>query len=143
VSSDNVATVRRFVDAFNRRDFETTLDDADPEIELREWPNAPGAQVYRGRDGVLEAIANWFETWEWMQVEIGDMSEVGDRVFFTLRQRAKGKSSQIEVEITSYNVYTFRDGKVIRLELFTEREPALAAAGLTANAEEGKEEKAV
>jgi ketosteroid isomerase-like protein len=142
VPSENVATVHRFVDAFNRRDFEATLDDADPAIELHEWPNAPGAQVYRGHDGVLEAVGNWFETWEWMQIEIGDISEVGDRVFFTLHQRAKGKSSQIEVEITSYNVYTFRDGKVSRLELFTEREPALAAAGLTADLEKGKEEKA-
>ena len=143
MASENVATVRRFVDAFNRRDFESTFADADPEIELHEWPSAPGARTYRGHDGVLEAMNEWFETWEWMRVEIVDISEIGDRVFFTLHQRAKGKSSQIEVELTSYNVYTFRDGKVIRLELFTEREPALAAAGLTPDREKEKEEKAV
>jgi hypothetical protein len=131
------------MDAFNRRDFDAIFVEADPELELHEWPTAPGAQVYRGRDRVLEGIANWFDSWEWMHVEIGDISEIGDRIFFTLHQRARGKSSQAEVELTSYNVYTFRNGKVVRVELFTEREPALAAAGLTGNLEEGKEEKAV
>jgi ketosteroid isomerase-like protein len=143
MESENVMTVRRFVDAFNRGEFAETLGDADPEIELHEWPTGPDARVFRGHDGVLAAVRGWFETWEWMRIEIADICDLGDRVYFTLRQRAKGKSSQIEVEITSYNVYTFRDGKVIRLELFTEREPALAAAGLTADIEKGKEEKAV
>jgi ketosteroid isomerase-like protein len=143
VSSDNVASVRRFVDAFNRRDFNAIVAETDPDVELHEWPTGPGAQVYRGHSGVLEGVRGWFETWEWMRIEIGDVSQIGDRVFFTLHQRAKGKISQVEVEIESYNVHTFRDGKVVRIELFTEREPALAAAGLTAQPEEGKEEKAI
>ena len=50
-----------------------------------------------------------------------------------LHQRAKGSSSGIEVEIKSWNVYTFRDGKLTRIQLFLEREPALEAAGLTPN----------
>ena len=61
----------------------------------------------------------WFETWEWMQVEIEELREVGDRVLFALHQRAKGSGSGIEVEITSWNVYSFRDGKVTRIQLFT------------------------
>jgi hypothetical protein len=40
--------------------------------------------------------------------------------------------------IKSFNVYTFRDGKVIRAELFTDPEPAFAPAGLNANQEEEK-----
>jgi len=52
-------------------------------------------------------------------------------VLVVLDQRAKGKGSEVEVEIRSYNVYAFRDGKVSRIQLYTEREPALEAAGLT------------
>jgi len=38
--------------------------------------------------------------------------------------------SEFEVEVKSFNVCAFRDGKVIRMELFTEPEPALEAAGI-------------
>jgi len=44
----------------------------------------------------------------------------------------------VEVEITSYNVYRFDDGKVTLIELFLNRDDALEAAGLTANIEENK-----
>jgi ketosteroid isomerase-like protein len=108
----------------------------DPDVEVHEWPTAPGASVFRGLDGARSAIEGWFDVWEWMKVEIVDFVDAGDRVLVTLDQRAKGKESEVEVEIRSYNVYTFRDGKVLRIQLFTEREPALQAAGLTANNEE-------
>lgn len=131
MSSENVARVRRYVDAFNRLDLDAATSGLDPEIELREWPEAPGAQVYHGVDGVRRAFDTWFETWEWMKLEIEDIRPVGDRVLFTLQQRAKGRTSAAEVEVRSYNVYTFRDGLVTLAELFIERENALAAAGLT------------
>jgi hypothetical protein len=42
VSDDNVAAVRRYVDAFNRLDLDAATVGLDPAIELREWPEAPG-----------------------------------------------------------------------------------------------------
>jgi ketosteroid isomerase-like protein len=128
--TDDVETVRRFVDAFNRRELAAVIGDLDPDVELHEWPEAPEARTYRGADGVQEAIDGWFETWSWMHVEIVDVFATGNHVFVTLHQRAEGRGSEAQVELTSHNVYTFRDGKVVRVELFTEREPALAAAGL-------------
>jgi ketosteroid isomerase-like protein len=129
--SENVAAVRRFADAFNRRDFDSVLAGVDPDAELDEWPVAPGARSYRGPDAIRQAIESWFDAWEWMEVEIEDMVEAGARVLVTLHQRAKGRGSAVEVEIRSFNVYTFRDGKLIRVQLFTEREPALEAFGPT------------
>jgi ketosteroid isomerase-like protein len=131
VTDDKLAAVRRFIEAFNRGDVDAMLADVDPDVELHEWPTAPGAQSYRGVEGARAALDGWFEIWEWMKVEIEDLVDLGDRVLVTLHQRAKGKESAIEVEIRSFNVYTFRDGKLVRLELFTEREPALEAAGVT------------
>jgi ketosteroid isomerase-like protein len=134
--SSNLGLVRKFVDAFNRRDVESMAGHYEPDVELHEWPTAPGAGVYRGVDGVRSALAGWFEAWEWMRVEIVELVDAGDRVLVTLDQRAKGRGSEIEVEIRSFNVYTFRDGKVLRMQLFTEREPALEAAGLSPHYQE-------
>jgi ketosteroid isomerase-like protein len=103
----------------------------DPDVELHEWPEAPGARSYRGRDEVRQAIENWFDAWEWMKVDVEDIVEAGERALVTLHQRAKGKGSAVEVEIRTVNVYTFGDGKLIRIQLFTEREAALEAFGPT------------
>lgn len=130
--SANVAFVRSFSDAFNRGDIDAMAEKLDADFELYEWPTAPGARSFRGREGAREAIESWFEVWEWMRIEIEDLVDLGDRVLVTQRQRAKGRESAVEVEIRSFNVFMFRDGKLVRLELFTERDPALDAAGLTA-----------
>jgi ketosteroid isomerase-like protein len=136
MSSENVASVRSFIDAFNRLDLESVVEDLHPEAELHEWPEAPGAQAYRGAEGVRAALDTWFETWEWMRVEITDIFEVGEHVVVTLHQVARGKNSEAEVETTSYNVYSFRDGKVTGIRLFLERESALEAAGIAPDQEE-------
>lgn len=136
--SGNIAAVRRYVDAFNRLDLDAATVGLDPAIELREWPEAPGSQAYHGVDGVRRAFDTWFETWEWMKLEIEDIRAAGDRVLFTLHQRAKGRTSAVEVEIRTHNVYTFRDGLLTLAELFTNRESALEAAGFTPNYEEEK-----
>lgn len=134
----NLDVLRNFVEAFNRRDVDLVASDLSPDLELHEWPEAPGAQSYRGPDGVRRALEVWFDAWEWMKVEITDTEEIGDQILVTLHQRAKGKGSEVEVEIDSYSVYTFDDGKVTRMELFLNRDDALQAAGLTANIEESK-----
>ena len=131
MSEANVELVRRFVDAFNRLDVDSMAGHYHPDVELHEWPTAPGARAYHGIDGVRSALDNWFDVWEWMRVEIVDLVDLGDRVLATLDQRARGRGSEVEVEVRSFNVYTFREGQVIRMQLFTEREPALEAAGLT------------
>jgi len=56
VNSSNSVAVRRFVDAFNRRDFDALVADAGPGTVLHEWPEAPGAQSYRGPEGMREAL---------------------------------------------------------------------------------------
>jgi ketosteroid isomerase-like protein len=129
--SDKAVLVHSFVDAFNRLDIDWVVSELDPEVELHEWPTAPDAQTYHGHEGARQAMNSWFESWQWMQVEVLEIVELGGRALITLHQRAKGKGSEVEVEITSFNVYTFKDGRVVRIQLFTEREPALEAAGLS------------
>jgi ketosteroid isomerase-like protein len=134
----NVDVVKKFVDAFNRRDMDAIVDNLHAEVELHEWPDAPGTQSYRGPEGVQQALDNWFDVWEWMQVTIEDVVEEGDRVLISFHHRAKGKGSEVEVETDSHNVYTLDGGKVTRMELFIDREQALAAFRPTANLEEEK-----
>jgi ketosteroid isomerase-like protein len=133
-----LAAMKRFVDAFNRRDLDAVRDDLTPDVELHEWPEAVGARSYSGPDGLQRALDTWFDAWEWMKVEITDVDDIPDGFLVTLHQRAKGKGSAVEVELDSYNIYTFEGLKVKSMKLFTDRDDALVAAGLQQDSEEAR-----
>ena len=122
--AENVAVVRSFIEAFQRGDTDTLVETLDPAVELHEWPQGPEARTYHGHEGVRAALASWFESWERIAVEIEEIAESGDRVVVTMRQRYKGRGSELETEITSANVFSVRDSKILRVELFTDREAA-------------------
>ena len=73
----------------------------------------------------------FFEPFEEVEAEPQDVFESGDRivVFFLLRSRPRGSSAI--VEIRGADLWTMRDGKAARLEIFPQRERALKAAGLS------------
>jgi ketosteroid isomerase-like protein len=54
----------------------------------------------------------------------------GDRVVVTLHFKGRGKGSGVEVDARSHQVHTLRDGKLIRLDEYLDRDEALEAAGL-------------
>jgi ketosteroid isomerase-like protein len=123
--SQNMALAREWAAAFNRWDIDALVALSHPDFELHEWPDAPGARSYQGQNAIRHGIATWFESWEWMKVEVQDMREAGDRLLVMLHQRAAGKGSAVEVEIDTYNVMQFRDGQLAELHMFTAEEPAL------------------
>ena len=61
------------------------------------------------------------------------MLDAGDDVVLLIRnQRQWGRSSGIEVELPPFGmVFTIRDGKVVRMRIFPNRQSALEAAGLS------------
>jgi hypothetical protein len=46
-------------------------------------------------------------------------------------QRGRGKSSRIDMEAESFVLFTFRGGRIVRMEIVLEEEHAFAAAGLS------------
>ena len=95
----------------------------------------PGIGVYRGYDEVRSVFEDdWFrafpfEEWEVVVEELIDVG--GDQVVAMSRQRGRGASSGAGAELELANLVTVRDGQVVRLVIFLEREEALKAAGLS------------
>ena len=54
-----------------------------------------------------------------------------ERVVVVLDIRARSKTHQVDIPFEGANLLTFRDGKLARAELFTTRDAALEAAGLS------------
>ena len=125
--SERAETIRRFFDAFNRRDFESLVAEISDDAVVEEWVGMPGSETFRGRDGLRRAFEKWFETWEWVEASPAGFAESGDAVLVTVDQRARGSASGAEVGLRSWCVYEFEGESMVRLRIFTEHEAASAA----------------
>jgi len=137
MSEENVEFVQGIVDAHQLGDFATVFAAYDPAIEWRTG-DARTAQwsdfepVYHGHEGVRTFWRTWFAAWETVDFEYEEFIDAGDQVLSILSQRMRGRTSGVELEWNSYaQVWTIRDGKVIRVEFFANRDEALEATGLS------------
>lgn len=126
-----VDMVRASFVAFDAGDFEAIAEMAHPDVEVHDWPEAADPQVYRGPSAIQDAREEWSKAWESVRAEPIDFVEAGERVLVVLRTIARGKGSSIDVAMETFGVYTFRDGRISKLQYFTDRESALDAAGMT------------
>ncbi len=135
MSQENVEVVRAAFDAFNREGVEAFASRLfSPEFVFdASRAGIPGVGVYRGSDQVGAFFEkDWFgafpfEEWE---VEVEELIDRGDRVIVMSRQRGRGASSGVAAELELGNIFTLRDGEIVRVELYSDREKALEAAGL-------------
>ena len=131
MSQENVELVHSGLGVVNRGGVEAILQMCDPEIEWIAIPGfLPDAEDYHGRAGVrawFEKVGETFGKVEW---EAEEVVESGEQLLVGLKLQATGRSSKIEGEFRIFQVWTIRDGKLVRLESYLSREEALEAAGL-------------
>jgi ketosteroid isomerase-like protein len=129
MSEENVAKVKAFIDAYNRRDFDAAMKDFDPEVD---WvlPAQQSADSGRGPAEVKRFWERVDETMEELQLRPQEWIDGGDRVATRLRHYGKGRGSGVEIDTELYHqVVTFRDGRMVRIEYFADWAEAREAAG--------------
>ena len=128
---ENVEIVRAAYPAFNRRDWDQVFSEADPEIELtvEGLPDDPGTR--RGRKAAQARLEEALAVWDAWSYELDDLRESGEQVVALLRIRARPKGTTADIENRVGHVWTLRDGKVVSIHSFPNREQALEAAGLS------------
>jgi ketosteroid isomerase-like protein len=131
MSEENVEAFQGVIEAINKHGADARLDLLDTEIEFREDPKFPEAEVYRGREEVVRNFRDFTASFEYYRFEIEDLRDAGgDKVAAVLLERARGKASGLEVDRRSGWVATFRDRRVLKFEIFLDPEDALEAVGL-------------
>jgi uncharacterized protein len=131
MSQENVGLVHSGLDALNRGGVEAVLSMCDPEIEWIAIPGfLPDAEDYHGRAGVRAWFEKVGETLGKVEWEAEEVVDGGERLLVGLKLQATGRASKIEVEFRIFQVWTIRDGNLVRLESYLAREEALQAAGL-------------
>ena len=129
MSSENVEIVGRALEHFTRtgQPYREIMDDG-TEIFDHDIPDA--RNPYRGRTGVDDWLSDFGAAWDRYEMHIERLIDVGDRVVSLFRIRAVGAGSGIAVERGDGMVWTFRDGKLARLDYFNDQNQALEAVGL-------------
>ena len=131
MSEENVELARSGYEAYARGDLEAVLALLDSAIEVRPEQEAMGEDFYRGHEGFLKYVERWLEPWDEYRLIPEQFIDAADKVFVTYRAVGRGKGSGIEVESRWGHLWTIRDGKAVRLEIFSKPDEALEAAGLS------------
>ena len=76
-------------------------------------------------------MERWGSDIERLELVTEDLLDAGDRVVLTILLRGRGRISGAEIAMRFYEVFKLRDGAILRWEEFTDRGPALEAAGLS------------
>jgi ketosteroid isomerase-like protein len=133
VSQQNVESVRKGIDAFNRRDFDTALELVSEDVTFERFLSRTESQTewVRGRRELRAVWASQVEAVD-LRVEPEEFIAVGaDKVIVPVRMIARGSSSEVRLEASIAWIYTFDEsGIATRVEVFESRDEALSAAGL-------------
>lgn len=123
--SERAATIRSAYEAYSRGDFEAVLALLDADVEWWPPPDALEPQPLRGRDAVRDYLApNLFDE---QRAEAEEIVEEGDRILVVARTKIRGTASGVEIEGTTFHVWTVVDDRAVRFEIYSDRDQALAA----------------
>jgi ketosteroid isomerase-like protein len=124
VARESVQVVEDLIDAWNRRDLAAALALLHPECELHP---VEAINPVRGHEEFAAGFNQWFEAFDAFSADPEDFVARGDRVLVPVMQRARGKGSGVEIEQRFYQLFTLRDGKVLRFEEFADEAEARRA----------------
>ena len=130
MSHENVEVIRDILERYAaRRELVAEVTD-DFVVDMSNFHGWPEQQVYPGLDGARAFLTAWMDAWEDWDHEVEALHDAGDRVVSLVYQRLTSKRVGTPVEMSFAHVFTLRDGKLARVELYSDRDEALAVAGL-------------
>lgn len=125
MSRENVESFRRGAEAWNSGDFDTWIENFDPEVE---WVAL--MEVYRGHAGAREAWES-FKADMQVTVRFDEIRDLGDSVLALGEFSGVGRKTELSFATELAQLVTYRDGKAIAVRDFASRTEGLEAAGLS------------
>jgi uncharacterized protein len=116
--------------AFNRNDIAGTVKALDPQIEWIEPAEFPGGGTYHGHAGVQAYLSQSRAPWAEGSSEPERFIVAGDKIIVFVHARVRLRDSEEWHERRLADVFTFRNGKAIRMRAFADRGQALEWAGV-------------
>ncbi len=131
MSQENVDALRPVYVEWAKGNFTPQFDVYAPDMDWgfsSEWPESGLESEIGGKSGRLR---EFLRPWEGWRCEAEEYVDAGDHVVVFCRFRGTGKESGVEVDTQGAHVWSMRDGRAARLEIFSSRQRALESVGLT------------
>jgi ketosteroid isomerase-like protein len=132
VASANVDLVRSIYAAWEQGDY-SSADWADPQIEFVH-ADGPAPDSWSGPEGLAEGTRAWINVWEGMRARAEEYRDLdGGRVLVLARYSGRAKTSGLDlgrIGTAGAGLFYLRDGKVMRIVQYFDRDRALAELGL-------------
>lgn len=130
MARENVELVRATYEAWNTGDMDAMLAVLHPHFEYVSTGLFPDlAPVYRGHEGWRDFWRDFRGTWESLNIAIEESRDLDDEVVTLFTFKGRGRAG-LEVRRQFGNIWTFRDGLVVRIRAFADWPATLEAAGL-------------
>jgi ketosteroid isomerase-like protein len=128
MSEANLEIARRMHAAIKRRDWDD-LDMLADDLVYHPIAEIADAGEYHGRQGFRGYVES-FVTSGWVDDLTYEASfqEYGDSVIVRIQFSGQGRASGLDFRARVFEVLSFGDGKIVRIEDFTDRDEAIAAA---------------
>ncbi len=132
MSQENLEATKRGNAALNRGDFEGLGELFAPDAVLEDRQNAPDQPLrVEGVEAIKANLTLWADAFDELHVDIEEYIETPNGVVGAAHWQGQGKASGISIDIRQFDLYEFREGRVVRAILgFRSRSEALEAAGL-------------
>ena len=85
--------------------------------------------TYSGVAGLFEGWHDWLVPWSSYKAQVEDIVETGDDVVILVRLVGETKHGGVVIEQAGAAVWTFQDGKVVKLAFHLDRRSALESLG--------------
>ena len=130
MSQENMEIVRRWNDAYNRRDFETLIELTDPDLEFRSV-FVGMESVFRGYDGLCEYFDGIESAYARFQIPPERFFDAGAAVLVQCRIEWHGNESGAEGTMPMAVAAWLKAGRVFHLESYPDLSDGLEAVGLS------------
>ncbi len=99
----------------------------EPDCEYR--PVEEASPIH-GHKALTRWIKRWFEAWDDAWDEIDEIIEADETIVAAIRVHGRGRTSGLQISQRLFDVFEFRDGRVLRVREYLRADQALEAAGL-------------
>jgi ketosteroid isomerase-like protein len=98
---------------------------------MSKYEGWPEQQRYEGVDGAQRFLDDWTGAWDDWGLEIQGIYDAGDKVVVVVHQRGRARTTGMTLDMVFAQTWTIRDGRLTRMDMYSDPSDALKAAGLT------------
>jgi ketosteroid isomerase-like protein len=130
MESENVANMRSGYEAFARGDLRTVERFIDPSFEIEDRVLPEGGPSERGVAALVANTARLREVFGEASWEPQEIVDLGDQILVRVHFTGTGATTELPMDADVGNLFTLRDGRAVKLDVYRSWAEARAAAGL-------------